>query len=256
LAARSSTCGRACQLFGVDPEAFRTRLIPGLEPVGDANAINQEDRMLNCVGCHIPIMRTGESPADLGGRHLSNRWFPIFSDLLIHDMGEVTPERRASIPRLPYEVNGTFDISRNLADDALPDQALASGREWRTPPLMAIALMGPPFLHDSRVYRSWRSPLPASTVYTNASAGTNVRFTVDSFDDALRAAIELHDLPPPDDAATPVTGGCPAPFWVSEDEICPPLDDPDRSEARSVMQRWRSLSAADQQAVFDFLQAL
>jgi hypothetical protein len=247
---------RGAQLFGVDLEAFRSRLIPGRTPVGDPNAINQQDRMLNCVGCHIPIMRTGQSPATLGGRHLSNRWFPIFSDLLIHDMGEVTPERLASIPRPPYEVNGTYDISRNLADDALPNQALATGREWRTPPLMALGLMDGPFLHDSRVYRSWRSPLPASTVYTNASAGTNVRFTIDTFDDSLRAAIELHDLPPPDDAATPVNGGCPAPFWEPEDEVCPLLDDADRSEARNVMQRWRSLSAADQQAVLDFLQAL
>lgn len=247
---------RGARLFGVDLDAFRSRLIPGRRPVGDANAIDQRDRKLNCVGCHTPIARTGQSPAALGGRHLSNKWFPIFSDLLIHDMGEVTPERLAPTPRPPHEVYGSFDISRNLADDALPNQALATGREWRTPPLMGIGLMGPPFLHDSRVYMSRGSVLPASTVYTDSSTGTNVRFVVDSFDDALRAAIELHDLPPPDDRTTPADGGCPDPFWESRDEVCPPLGDPDRSEARSVMQRWRALSAADQQAVIAFLRAL
>jgi hypothetical protein len=32
----------------------------------DYNAINQTDRKLNCVGCHIPVSKTGQSPADVG----------------------------------------------------------------------------------------------------------------------------------------------------------------------------------------------
>lgn len=252
------------RLFGVDINAYRSRLIAGMTPTGDANAINQIDRQLDCVGCHIPIVRTGQSPAEVGARHLSNRWVPLFSDLLIHDMGEVTPERQAPSVRMPVEINGTFDIIRNLADDALPNQGLASGREWRTPPLMGIGLMGPPFLHDSRVYLSTQSVLPAGTVYSNATDGTNARLVIQTFDDALRAAIEMHDLPPPDDATTPAGGGCPVPpgnsggivYPNGAGDICPPLDDDNRSEARGVMQRWRGLTEAEQQDVINFLKSL
>src|SRR5690349_24246201 len=40
---------------------------------------------------------------------------------------------------------------------------------------------------------------------------TNGPLVVRTVDDALRAAIELHDLPAPDDANTPAGGGCPVP---------------------------------------------
>jgi CxxC motif-containing protein (DUF1111 family) len=249
---------RGAALFGVDVDAFRSRMIPGRAPVGDDNAVNQADRQLNCVGCHVPILATGGSPAEIGARHLSQRWIPIFSDLLMHDMGEVIPERRLPIQPPPYEIDGTFDISRNLADDVLGGQGVAGGREWRTPPLFGIGVIGPPFLHDARVYLSRRSVLPASTVYTNADVGTNARLVVLSFDDALRATIELHDLPPPDDATTPPGEGCAAfvPPRV-RDEVCPPdLAHPSRTEARNVMRRWRALTDAEQQLVLDFLRAL
>ena len=116
----------------------------------DPNAINQADRVLNCVGCHTPVQTTGQSPAEVGGRHLSNVWAPIFSDLLLHEGPEVTPERIASTPRDPVVImrNGfrTLDLSRNLVDDALIGlQGLANGKEFRTPPLMGIGKVGPPF---------------------------------------------------------------------------------------------------------------
>lgn len=267
---------RGATLFGVDLDAFRSRMIAGTPLVGDDNAINQADRQLNCVGCHTPIVATGQSPAATGGRHLSNKWVPMWSDLLIHDMGEVAPERRAPELRAQFlrsgtggQLDGTFDIARNLADDALPGQGVASGREWRTPPLMGLGLIGPPFLHDGRVFLSTESTNLASTVHTNAD-GTNMPLPVRTLDDALRAAIELHDLPPPDDATTPADGGCPNPpgdrlgsvVYSAPDpaagtsDICPPLASASRSEARNVMQRWRALSAADQQAVIDFLKGL
>jgi hypothetical protein len=204
-------------LFGIDLTAFQTRMIPGMKPVGDPNAINQTDRGLNCVGCHTPIYETGESPSEVGARHLSFVWAPIFSDLLIHDMGEVTPERLAPTPRLPFlrTVGGfdTFDLSRNLADDALLGQGVATGREFRTAPLMGLGRIGSPFLHDARVYLSKRTvqSTPASTVFTAADVGTNAPLIIKTLEDALRAAIELHDLPPPDDATTPAEGGCPVP---------------------------------------------
>lgn len=267
---------RGAILFGVDLEAFANRMVAGRMPAGgdgrDPHAISQSDRRLNCVGCHTPIQATAASPSEVGARHLSFVWAPLFSDLLIHDMGEVTPERQAPTPRLPFQrADGSFDIARNLADDALPGQGIATGREFRTPPLMGMGRVGTPFLHDARVYLSQRTvqSTPASTVFSNATVGTNAALSVTTLEDAIRAAIELHDLPPPDDASTPDNSGCPVPtdnrlgnlvYPQGAADICPPYDGDtsqlNRSEARNVMRRWRQLSAADQRAVIEFLKQL
>ncbi len=270
---------RGAQLFGIDLVAFANRMIPGRMATGgddgrDRNAINQLDRGLNCAECHTPVHTTGKSPASVGGRHLSNVYAPIFSDLLLHEGPEVTPERIASTPRDPVVMvrNGfnTFDISRNLVDDALVGaQGLANGKEFRTPPLMGIGKVGPPFLHDARVYlsRATRDTYPAGTVYSNSEV-TNAPLVVRSFEDALRAVIEMHDLPAPDDDKTPAGGGCPLPAgrrvgeirYASADDICPPYTSPasqrNRSESREVIRRFRSLSPADQLAVIEFLKQL
>jgi hypothetical protein len=267
---------RGAILFGVDLVAFANRMIEGRMPTGgdgrDPHAINQRDRRLNCVGCHTPIQATGASPSEVGARHLSFVWGPLFSDLLIHDMGEVTPERIASTPRFPFQrADGSFDIARNLADDALPGQGIATGREFRTPPLMGMGRVGTPFLHDARVYLSQRTvrSTPASTVFTNTHVGTNAPLIVDTLEEAIRAAIELHDLPPPDDASTSPQGGCPVPadnrignvvYPRGAEDICPPYDadtsQQNRSEARNVMRRWRQLTDAQQRAVIEFLKQL
>lgn len=64
-----------------------------------------------CSSCHVPILRTGRSvlPA------LSNRDVELFSDLLLHDMGDALSDRR-------------------------PDGS-ATGSEWKTPPLWGLRLM-------------------------------------------------------------------------------------------------------------------
>ena len=173
----------------------------------------------------------------------------------------------------PGHLFGTFDLARNLADDALFAQGVAEGYMWRTPPLMGLGRVGPPFLHDARVYLSLSTVerTPAGTVMTS-SQFTNAPLVVRTLDDALRAAIELHDLPPPDDAKTPNTpgAGCPVPpngrigavDYGSDPEsvICPPYDSEisqrNRSEAREVIRRYRALSPEDQQAVIEFLKEL
>ena len=99
-------------LFGVDYS----------QPFGLA-----KDRKANCVSCHIPYIVTGQSPAEMGAGHLSNKRVYLFSDLLIHDMGQAD------------------------ADNAIPGQGRANGRMWRTTPLIGIGLIGPPFFHDGRV---------------------------------------------------------------------------------------------------------
>lgn len=81
---------------------------------------------IQCAACHVPTMQTGPSPIPALDRVDAN----IYSDLLLHDMGE------------------------ELADNR-PDGS-ATGREWRTAPLWGTRLVaeflgGTPFyLHDGR----------------------------------------------------------------------------------------------------------
>jgi CxxC motif-containing protein (DUF1111 family) len=83
-------------------------------------------RSMDCVKCHIPNVKTGNShPLSF----LNNQHIQPFTDLLLHDMGD------------------------DLADNR-PD-FLASGSEWRTQPLWGIGLFevvnGHTFLlHDGR----------------------------------------------------------------------------------------------------------
>src|SRR5713101_784781 len=291
---------RGAELFGMDLIAFANRMIPGLMPAGgdgrDEHGINQIDRKLNCVGCHVPVMATGQLPAETGAEHLNNAWVPFFSDLLIHKMTNIDAERIAATGRLPLliqrvDFNGrldnTLDRPRSLTDDTLPNQGFAcatvqclpanriptGGDEWRTPPLMGLGRIGPPFLHDGRVYLSEESvsTTPAGTVYSDADT-TNSPLVIRTLDDAIRAAIELHDLPAPFNApnqSTETGGGCPVPpgnrigdvfYQNGAADICPPYDSAtsqqNRSQARKVMKRWRSLSDSDQQAVIEFLKQL
>jgi hypothetical protein len=291
---------RGAELFGIDVVAFANRMLPGAMPAAgdglDPHAINQADRKLNCVGCHIPVQRTGQSPADVGAHNLSFVWAPIFSDLLLHKVPLVNAERilkqvNASdtprprdpmvVARLDANGNGngghmfnTFDIPRNLADDTfLNAKASADGREFRTAPLMGMGRMGPPFLHDARVYLSTLTvdTTPAGTVTTNSKA-TNAPLVVRTLDDAILAAIELHDLPAPDDHNTSkqLGGGCPVPATSAHsnidygsspaDVICPAynsaVSQTNRSDSREVIRRFRALSQSDQQALIEFLKQL
>jgi CxxC motif-containing protein (DUF1111 family) len=83
---------------------------PGVE-----TPARQEGRALfaqaQCSKCHIPSLRTGNSPLAA----LSNKDVELYSDLLLHDMGD------------------------ELADNR-PD-GRATGREWRTTPLWGLRLM-------------------------------------------------------------------------------------------------------------------
>jgi hypothetical protein len=287
---------RGAELFGIDLVAFANRTVGrGMTATGDGrdlNAINQADRKLNCVGCHTPIQRTGQSPANVDatdpdhGEAISFGWAPVFTDLLLHKMPVVDAERELRtkvglqpLPRDPLVIsrrgdNGrffnTFDIQRNLADDTFSNQkGSADGTEFRTPPLMGLGRIGPPFLHDGRVYLSKDTvkSMPAGTVATNRTL-TNAPLVVRSLDEAILAAIELHDLPAPDDRDTPRGGGCPVPpdgtniaYGPSPKAvICPPYNSAtskaNRSDSAAVIYRFRQLSPDDQQAVIEFLKQL
>ena len=79
-----------------------------------------------CASCHVPELRTGTASVAA----LSNRAVALYSDLLLHDMGDALADNR-------------------------PDRQ-ASGREWRTTPLWGLRLIrqflnGDAFLlHDGR----------------------------------------------------------------------------------------------------------
>ena len=81
---------------------------------------------VGCARCHVPVLMTGKSSIAA----LASRPVPLYSDLLLHDMGP------------------------GLADDR-PDGS-ASGTEWKTPPLWGLRVMrdflnGDAFLlHDGR----------------------------------------------------------------------------------------------------------
>ena len=81
---------------------------------------------VGCASCHIPVLRTGANPIQA----LSSVDVHLFSDLLLHDMGD------------------------ELADGRPDGQA--DGREWRTTPLWGLRLVrefldgDAFFLHDGR----------------------------------------------------------------------------------------------------------
>jgi len=107
---------------------------------------------------------------------------------------------------------------------------------------------------------------PAGTVTTNREL-TNAPLVMCSLDDAILAAIELHDLPAPDDKKTPNTpgAGCPVPEETTNvvetaADICPAhsntTSQTNRSDSREVIRRFRELSLGDQRAVIEFLKQL
>ena len=249
-------------LFGLDLDAFRSRMTPGAAAVGHGNGDSDHgialDRQLGCVSCHTPIFMTGISPAKVGAEHLTERWAPIFSDLLIHKN-----------PEIPMGISTQVipgNISRNLADYAIPPTVtgIAEGNEFRTPPLMGLGRVGPPFFHDARVYlnvigagsypasqgytEGAPNP-PSSTVFTSADLGTQVR-EVTTFELSVLAAIEIHDLPAP-----PENDYSKCPNVPAASDICTRASQY-RGEARNTMEKFRALTSAQQMQVVKFLLAL
>ena len=142
---RSGTCSpsmTACNAAtsGADPDfelsdqAFRSvgfymrsLAVPARRDIDDQIALQGEQLFtkFGCASCHRTTLHTGAADADA----LANQTIHPYTDLLLHDMG---PE---------------------LADDR-PDY-LASGSQWRTPPLWGVGLLQKVnqhsfLLHDAR----------------------------------------------------------------------------------------------------------
>jgi len=106
----------------------RTLSVPIRRNYKDQNVLRGKKLFndMQCIACHKPKMQTGNSYFIEGYR---NQTIRPYTDLLLHDMGE------------------------ELADNAT--DFLASGSEWRTPPLWGIGLVETVnkhtnFLHDGR----------------------------------------------------------------------------------------------------------
>ena len=107
---------------------LQTLAVPAMRDV-DEPEVQQGARLFvttGCSSCHTP---RHETPEDYPIRALADQVFFPFTDLLLHDMG------------------------KGLADNR-PD-GLATGSEWRTPPLWGIGLVEvvnghTTFLHDGR----------------------------------------------------------------------------------------------------------
>ena len=91
----------------------RTIAVPAMRNIDDPIVRNGAARFVDagCAVCHVPTFKTGASDLEA----LSHQTIHPFTDLLLHEMGP------------------------GLADNR-PDQ-LASGTEWRTPPLWGIGLI-------------------------------------------------------------------------------------------------------------------
>jgi CxxC motif-containing protein (DUF1111 family) len=105
----------------IDVAADFMRLLgppPALPLSPSANAGRNVFQQINCAVCHQPMMMTAPNPIAA----LDRKPVPLFSDLLLHDMG--------------------------LLGDGIA-QASAGSREMRTAPLWGLRASGP-YLHDGR----------------------------------------------------------------------------------------------------------
>ena len=118
------------------------------------------------------------------------------------------------------------------------------------------------------------STTPAGSVYSDSDS-TDTLLVVNTLQNAIRAAIELHDLPAPfnpENQSNELGGSCPVPpgnhvgavvYQNGAADICPPYESTtlqqNRGDARKVIRRcrrWRRLSEDDQLAVIEFLKQL
>lgn len=137
---------------GVDVDATTVNLmadylrlleIPA-RPVDEAGAALFDE--VGCATCHVPSLRTR---ADYPIEALADVDAPVYSDMLLHDMGEA------------------------LADGVV--ELGASGRQWRTAPLVGLRFQRA-FLHDGRA-----SDL-RTAILDHRSPGSEASGAVDAFE--------------------------------------------------------------------------
>src|SRR5262249_18319137 len=113
---------------------------PTLPLTNNARLGRLQFEKIGCSGCHTPLMYTGINSI----KALSRKPVPLYSDLLLHDMG-------------------------SLGDGI--EQADAGATEMRTAPLWGLRDQ-PEFLHDGRA----KTPDDAIRMYDGEAAGARDRY--------------------------------------------------------------------------------
>ena len=106
---------------------------------------------VGCAGCHVPTLRTGDSPIAA----LKNKEVAAYTDLLLHDMG-------------PDNADICF--------------GLATPSEFRTEPLMGLRL-GTRFMHDGR------ATTPEAAIERHGGEGAKARDLFQSLAPGQKAAL-------------------------------------------------------------------
>ena len=100
---------------------------------------------IGCADCHVPELRTGESSIDA----IANKPVRLFSDLLLHDMGEGLSDHR-------------------------PDGD-ATAREWRTTPLWGLRLMRDFLNRDAFLLHDGRASSVEEAILLHGGEGQRAR---------------------------------------------------------------------------------
>jgi len=114
---------------------------------------------VGCSSCHVPELHTGPSP--IGA--LAHRPVPLFSDLLLHDMGEALADNR-------------------------PDGE-ADGREWRTAPLWGLRVMRDFLAGDAFLLHDGRAGTVADAIGFHGGEAASARAAFDALPPDDRAAL-------------------------------------------------------------------
>ncbi len=116
---------------------------------------------VGCADCHVPSLRTDPAyPIP----QLAGIDAPIFSDLLVHDMGEALSS--APAPEPPPPLDGLHDVGT-----ALRGATEVQPVEWRTSPLIGIRHLSA-LLHDGRA----RNVTEAIEAHAGEAAPSRARF--------------------------------------------------------------------------------
>ncbi len=127
------------------------------------NAIRDQGAVLfadvGCTSCHVPTLQTGT----VAVAALSNRPVTLYSDLLLHDMGDALADHR-------------------------PDQG-ATGREWRTTPLWGLRLIRQFLNGEAFLLHDGRASTIEEAILLHGGEGQHSRDRFNALNPADRAAL-------------------------------------------------------------------
>jgi CxxC motif-containing protein (DUF1111 family) len=114
---------------------------------------------IGCAACHVPELRTGHHRIAA----LAHRDVPLYSDLLLHDLGDALADGR-------------------------PDGA-ADGREWRTAPLWGLRVMRDFLAGSAYLLHDGRAATVEAAILLHGGEAEGARAAFDALDGEDRAAL-------------------------------------------------------------------